>query len=167
MTIEKAACTKNADAGDTFLTNPSMGAGTKGAIFKSLHEIFIVTLEGMERYSYQRFNLSPFPTPFCIISIASPPSRINQQHRPRSSRFTHCWVVKPVLYRSALVRYVTAGGNDFHQSPGKFSNADVGRAGCMKNSHRTDWLDKVSQFRHWSVNKVGSERFPDCTRLLV
>lgn len=76
LTIENAACTKNADAGDTFLTNPSMGAEKKGAIFKSSHEIFIMTLQGMERYSYQRFNLSPFPTQFCIISIASPPSRI-------------------------------------------------------------------------------------------
>lgn len=38
----------------------------------------------------------------------------------------------------------------------------------MLNGRRTDWLGISSQsnhaeFRHWSVNKVGSQNFSDCT----
>lgn len=141
-----------------------MGAEKKGAVFKSSYEIFIMTLQGMERYSQQRFNLSPFPTQFCIITIASPLSRI------KTAAQTSQQQVHTLLGCS---RYRCQLGYDMLQQEEKISikvlgnSADVGRAGCMQNSNRTDRLDRVSQFRHWSVNKAGSEKFPDCTRLLV
>lgn len=115
---------------------------------------------------------------FCTISIAS--TLIIQQHRPRRCRSKHCCKVTPRLYQcrpvvvSAPAWFVTAGREVFHQSPGKFSSDDGdGGGGCkcsMLNGRRTAWLGISSQhaeFRHWSANKVGSQRFSDCTNNIL